>query len=184
MTTDTPTTIRGEGRVPTNRQTVPRADREAEILEAAIDEFTAHGFDATTVAAVAARAGMTAANVHYYFGGKDDLFAATVVAFYDRLRQDLDRRPDPRDRLRRYVLLHREHHPLRAAVQSVAARNEHLAAGLAERDGWLRATAAELAASELDRDVLVAVVIGLVEDTTPHPDPVAVLDTALSRQEA
>lgn len=170
--------------MPTNRQTVPRADREAEILEAAVGEFAAHGFDAATVAGVAARAGMTAANVHYYFGGKDDLFAATVLAFYARLRHDLDRRPDPRDRLRRYVLLHREHHPMRAAVQSVAARHQGLAAGLAERDGWLRATAAELTPSPVERDVLVAVVIGLVEDTTPHPDPVAVLDAALARLEA
>lgn len=166
--------------MPTNRQTIPRAEREAEILDAARAAFADDGFDVATVAAVAERAGMTPANVHYYFATKDDLFAAVVVRGYRSLLAELDRIPEPHERLRRYVLLHRRTFSLRGAVQSVAARNAALADCLLERDRWVRRVASEVVAGHLERDVLVAVVIGLIEHTTPHEDPVAVLEAAIA----
>ncbi|HMH58173.1 MAG TPA: TetR family transcriptional regulator [Galbitalea sp.] len=50
----------------------------AEIVAAAGAEFAENGYDATSLRAVARRAGVDAALVHHYFSGKADLFAATV----------------------------------------------------------------------------------------------------------
>ncbi len=50
----------------------------ATILAAARESFTARGYDATTVRAVARRAGVDPALIHYFFGTKDALFAASL----------------------------------------------------------------------------------------------------------
>jgi AcrR family transcriptional regulator len=55
-------------------------DTRAVILEAAREEFGARGYAATSLRAVARRAGVDPALVHHYFDGKDDLFTATLDA--------------------------------------------------------------------------------------------------------
>jgi AcrR family transcriptional regulator len=55
-------------------------DTKAGILEAARAEFAAKGYAATSLRAVARRAGVDPALVHHYFDGKDDLFTATLDA--------------------------------------------------------------------------------------------------------
>jgi AcrR family transcriptional regulator len=55
-------------------------DTRAAILEAARAEFDAKGYAATSLRAVARRAGVDPALVHHYFDGKDDLFTATLDA--------------------------------------------------------------------------------------------------------
>lgn len=68
---------------PRRRRGRPRAGessgREA-ILAAATAEFETHGYDAATVRAIAARAGVDPALVHHHFGTKADLFGAVVNA--------------------------------------------------------------------------------------------------------
>jgi AcrR family transcriptional regulator len=64
---------------------VPRAARERQVLAAATEEFGRHGYEATTVAAVAARVGVTKPLLHHYFGGKQDLFLACLEPIGDRL---------------------------------------------------------------------------------------------------
>jgi AcrR family transcriptional regulator len=49
-----------------------------QILAAARRSFAANGYDATTMRAVAADAGVDAALLHYFFGTKDGLFAAVM----------------------------------------------------------------------------------------------------------
>ncbi|HEX6497550.1 MAG TPA: TetR family transcriptional regulator [Micromonosporaceae bacterium] len=51
--------------------------REA-ILAAARDAFAAHGFDGTSIRAIAGAAGVDPALVHHYFGTKEELFLATI----------------------------------------------------------------------------------------------------------
>lgn len=46
----------------------------AGIREAAIAEFSAHGFRGTTTQAIAERAGLTKSQLHYYIGSKDALY--------------------------------------------------------------------------------------------------------------
>jgi AcrR family transcriptional regulator len=66
-------------------QTDPRwqrrsADRPAEIIEAALAEFSARGFAAARMADIAARAGVSKAALFVYFPTKADLFAAVIAA--------------------------------------------------------------------------------------------------------
>ncbi|WP_153144337.1 TetR/AcrR family transcriptional regulator [Nesterenkonia halophila] len=56
-----------------------QARRHREIVEAAWRLFAGKGFDAVRVSDVAAAAGVSSATVHYYFPGKPDLFAATLM---------------------------------------------------------------------------------------------------------
>ena len=53
-------------------------DTRAAILDAARTMFAANGVSATSVRAVAAKAGVDPALVHHYFGSKDDLFVAAL----------------------------------------------------------------------------------------------------------
>ncbi|MFI2712589.1 TetR family transcriptional regulator [Micromonospora sp. NPDC018662] len=71
---------RRTGRRPGNPDT-----REA-ILAAARDAFAERGFDATTIRAVAAAAGVDPALVHHYFGAKEDLFRAAMAFPVDPAR--------------------------------------------------------------------------------------------------
>jgi AcrR family transcriptional regulator len=64
---------------------VPRAAREQQVLAAATAEFGRHGYEATTVADIAARVGVTKALVHQYFGSKQDLCLACLDPIGDRL---------------------------------------------------------------------------------------------------
>lgn len=53
-------------------------DTRAAILASARELFAAHGFQRTTIRAVAAAAQVDPALVHHYFGTKDDLFIAAL----------------------------------------------------------------------------------------------------------
>lgn len=77
---------------PTNPTTTTPAEtpavREA-ILAAAKTEFAAHGLKGSSVRAIGTRAGVTAAMINYYFGGKVPLYEAVVEAAIGRLTEDL-----------------------------------------------------------------------------------------------
>jgi AcrR family transcriptional regulator len=53
-------------------------DTRGEILAAARRQFTANGYDGTTIRGIAADAGVDPALVHHYFGAKDELFIAAL----------------------------------------------------------------------------------------------------------
>src|SRR3954454_16220724 len=63
---------------PTARWRRRKADRPAEIVNAALDLFAERGFAATRMDDVAARAGVTKGTVYLYFKTKDELFKALV----------------------------------------------------------------------------------------------------------
>ncbi|MGW6547447.1 TetR/AcrR family transcriptional regulator [Streptomyces massasporeus] len=64
---------------------VPRATREQQVLAVATEEFGRRGYEATTVAAVAGRVGVTKPLLHHYFGSKQDLYLACLNPVGDRL---------------------------------------------------------------------------------------------------
>lgn len=64
---------------------VPRAAREQQVLAAATREFGRHGYEATTVAAIATRVGVTKPLLHHYFGSKQELYLACLNPVGDRL---------------------------------------------------------------------------------------------------
>ncbi|MGF1430766.1 TetR/AcrR family transcriptional regulator [Kitasatospora sp. LaBMicrA B282] len=64
---------------------VPRATRERQVLAAATEEFGHHGYEATTMAAIAAHVGVTKPLLHQYFGGKEALYLACLDPIGERL---------------------------------------------------------------------------------------------------
>ena len=54
-------------------------DTRGEILTAARESFASKGFAGTSIRGVARQAGVDAALVHHYFGGKDELFIESMA---------------------------------------------------------------------------------------------------------
>jgi len=79
---------------------------ESRIVAAALDVFAARGFRGATVDAIAASAGMSKANVLYYFRTKQDIYdavlARTLTVWLDPLKR-LDPDGDPLEEIWRYA---------------------------------------------------------------------------------
>lgn len=66
-----------------------RTDSEetrAQILTAAIAEFSQHGFEGARVDAIAQRSSMNKQAIYYYFGSKDGLYSAALEKCYGIIR--------------------------------------------------------------------------------------------------
>jgi len=68
----------------------PRAEREAEILEAARAVFAERGYGAAAVAEIAGRAGVVEGTVYSYFETKRALLIAVMKGFYEQLIADTE----------------------------------------------------------------------------------------------
>jgi AcrR family transcriptional regulator len=83
------------------------AVREA-ILGSAFALFSKHGYAGTTLAAIAADAGITTSNIYRYYGSKLEIlyavFGPWFSAHLDRLEERLKRLRSPRARLRAILL--------------------------------------------------------------------------------
>lgn len=55
------------------------------LLTAAVEEFSARGFDGARVGRIAAKAGTNKERIYAYFGGKDGLFSAALERVYSLL---------------------------------------------------------------------------------------------------
>lgn len=62
----------------TRKRTRIQVQNEARILAAALDVFAANGYRGATVDHIAANAGMSKANVLYYFNTKDEIYTAVL----------------------------------------------------------------------------------------------------------
>ena len=82
------TAQRSEPSSPRRRTRRPRAEREAEILEAAREIFADRGYGEATVAEIAARTGVAEGTVYSYFETKRALLIAVMERFYDDLIRD------------------------------------------------------------------------------------------------
>jgi TetR/AcrR family transcriptional regulator len=63
------------------------------ILDAALGEFAARGYDGARVDTIAAKAGANKRMLYHYFGNKDDLYLAVLECTYEHIRsheRDLD----------------------------------------------------------------------------------------------
>lgn len=74
-----------------------REDNLANILSAAEEEFVQHGFRGASIQAIADRAGLPKANVHYYFKSKSNLYVTilnNIISlwndFFDTITEDDD----------------------------------------------------------------------------------------------
>ena len=80
---------KGKGRI--------RLANEADILQAAEQEFARAGYAGATMAGIAERAGIPKSNLHYYFGTKREIYRAVLthilalwLAPTDSIREDND----------------------------------------------------------------------------------------------
>ena len=69
---------RGEPRPSATRSDGPRRNSRAALVEAAFEEFSQNGYEATTVAGIAERAGVTTGALYAHFTSKLDLLLATL----------------------------------------------------------------------------------------------------------
>src|SRR3954447_26080534 len=72
---------------PSRRPRMSAADRRARVLDAAVDEFSAHGWHGARIEAIAARAGISHPYLLRLFASKRDLFNAAVDSSFDRMEQ-------------------------------------------------------------------------------------------------
>lgn len=76
------------------------------ILAAAEQEFVLHGFKGTSMQAIADRAGVPKANIHYYFKNKGNLYRAlleNILSVWNEVLSDMSPESDPADVLERFV---------------------------------------------------------------------------------
>ena len=98
-----------------------RARRRKEILKAATEEFSRHGFEGTRIEAVAKRAGIGKSTVYEYYPSKEDLLHAVcdmvVEDVLGRVREAVSGQFTLRELLIRYYRCMRDlHHQLCAMV--------------------------------------------------------------------
>ena len=88
------------------RQTNPRDKHYITILKAAEKEFSQHGRNGARMQAIADRANLPKANVHYYFRSKDRLYLAVlnnIMATWNTFFNDVNIDDDPGESLDKFI---------------------------------------------------------------------------------
>ncbi|MFE5768518.1 TetR/AcrR family transcriptional regulator [Streptomyces sp. NPDC056485] len=75
---------------PAGTKGVPRAEREEQILAAAVEEFGRHGHASASMAAIAARVGVTKPMIYAYFDSKDGLYLGCLEHIAARVIEAID----------------------------------------------------------------------------------------------
>jgi AcrR family transcriptional regulator len=130
----------------TGRQAQARRSRE-EVLDAAERQFLANGYAATTLAAIAAEAGVSVETIYKAFGGKSGLVRAIYergltgrgpVPAYQRSDEMRTHETDPETIMRKWGLLTTEVAsvvtPIRLLMRSAAATDPDMSALLEDSD--------------------------------------------------
>ena len=129
-----------DGRRPNGRPIgARRLENEARILKAAEEVFATAGFSGARTAAIARRAGVPKANLHYYFGTKEALYRRVlenILEVWLGLGDSIRPGADPAAALAAYVAAKVEHSRMRPHASKVFA-NE-LLHGAPQIKGYLR----------------------------------------------
>ncbi|MBW0013054.1 TetR/AcrR family transcriptional regulator [Mycobacterium sp.] len=87
---------------------LPRAVREQQMLDAAVQMFSVNGYHETSMDVIAAEAQISKPMLYLYYGSKEDLFGACLNRelgrFIDAVRADIDFAQGPRDLLRTAIV--------------------------------------------------------------------------------
>src|SRR5436305_8576663 len=82
---------------------LPRAVREQQMLDAAVQMFSVNGYHETSMDAIAAAAEISKPMLYLYYGSKEDLFGACLNRelgrFVDAVRADINFTQSPKDLL-------------------------------------------------------------------------------------
>jgi AcrR family transcriptional regulator len=83
---------------------LPRAVREQQMLDAAVEMFSRNGYHETSMDAIAAEAEISKPMLYLYHGSKEELFGACLNRelgrFIEAVRADIDLKQSPKDLLR------------------------------------------------------------------------------------
>ena len=87
---------------------MPRAVREQQMLDAAVQIFSVNGYHETSMDAIAAQAEISKPMLYLYYGSKEELFGACLNRelgrFVDSVRGDIDFAKSPKELLRNAVV--------------------------------------------------------------------------------
>ncbi|HEV7420842.1 MAG TPA: TetR/AcrR family transcriptional regulator [Mycobacterium sp.] len=87
---------------------LPRAVREQQMLDAAVQMFSVNGYHETSMDAIAAQAEISKPMLYLYYGSKEELFGACLNRelgrFVDVVRADIDFTQSPKELLRNAVV--------------------------------------------------------------------------------
>ncbi|MCV7169291.1 MULTISPECIES: TetR/AcrR family transcriptional regulator [Mycolicibacterium] len=141
---------------------LPRAVREQQMLDAAVQMFSVNGYHETSMDAIAAEAQISKPMLYLYYGSKEELFGACLTReltrFVDEVRSKIDFSQSPKDLLRN-------------AVVSFLSYID------ANRASWMvlytQATSSQAFAHTVreGRDRIVDLVGRLLRSGTRHPEP-------------
>jgi AcrR family transcriptional regulator len=112
---------------------MPRAEREAQLLDLAESAFAERGFHAVSMDDIAAAAGVTKPLVYAYFGSKEGLYLAGIRRAYERcverVEEAVEGVDDPGEMLTRVIHAvfgwvddYREHWPYIFGAQALGGR--------------------------------------------------------------
>ena len=87
---------------------LPRAVREQQMLDAAVQMFSVNGYHETSMDVIAAEAQISKPMLYLYYGSKEELFGACLSRelsrFIEAVREDIDLKQSPHDLLRSTIL--------------------------------------------------------------------------------
>jgi AcrR family transcriptional regulator len=87
---------------------LPRAVREQQMLDAAVQMFSVNGYHETSMDAIAAKAEISKPMLYLYYGSKEELFGACLnrelTRFIDGVREDINLEQSPKDLLRNTIV--------------------------------------------------------------------------------
>jgi AcrR family transcriptional regulator len=87
---------------------LPRAVREQQMLDAAVQMFSVNGYHDTSMDSIAAEARISKPMLYLYYGSKEELFGACLAReltrFIDGVRADIDTEQGPKDLLRNTIV--------------------------------------------------------------------------------
>lgn len=146
---------------------LPRAVREQQMLDAAVQMFSVNGYHETSMDAIASQAEISKPMLYLYYGSKEELFGACLdrelSRFVDSVRADIDFTLSARDLLRTAVV----------AVLSYIDTN---------RASWMvlytQATSSQAFSHTVreGREQIIELVGRLLQSGTRHPEPDADFD--------
>lgn len=141
---------------------LPRAVREQQMLDAAVEVFARNGFHETSMDAIAAEAKISKPMLYLYYGSKDELFVACIqregMRFFEAIAPAGDPTLSPREQV----------HVALTAFLDFVDQN---------RDSWrvlYRQAVAQQSFAALvqtSRERVIELVAKLLESSTKNPDP-------------
>ncbi len=141
---------------------LPRAVREQQMLDAAVQMFSVNGYHETSMDAIAAQAQISKPMLYLYYNSKEELFGACLSRelsrFIDTVRADIDLKCSARELLR---------HTIISVLQYIDAN----------RSSWIvlytQATSSQAFAHTVreGRERIIDLVARLLEAGTRNPEP-------------